>query len=320
MEIPSTLKAGLEKELGKYKISELRNALNGFTEKYLSEKGDGERIVTREVEALSYAACRMTATYAAVYSALEHSLNMIKDEYIPRRIFDIGAGCGAASFAANELINLDDLRCFEREPAMINLGKTLMNEDEFLKDAYWKSFDVTKDHLQNDCDMILASYVINELMPDDRIDVPMELFNHCKMMLIVEPGTKQGYENIKKLRNEFIKKGAHIIAPCTHNKECALDQDDWCHFTSRISRTKAHMQIKEVEVPYEDEKFSYLFVSHDDIYNEGKFSRVLRHPIIEPGKIELRLCNDDGTITNKVIYKKDEDFKKARKSNSGDEF
>ena len=71
------------------------------------------------------------------------------------------------------------------------------------------------------------------------------------------------------------------------------------------------MQIKEVEVPYEDEKFSYLFVAHDDIYNEGNFSRVLRHPIIEPGKIELRLCKSDGQIENVSVHKKDDNFKKA---------
>lgn len=320
MEIPYALKTGLEKELSKYKTKELRDALNDFTAKYLSSERKGDRLVTREVEALSYAAVRMTATYAAVYSALDHSLSRIKDEFIPRKIFDVGAGCGAASFAANELINIDDLRCYERENVMINLGKKLMKEDDFLKETFWKEFDVTKDHLEFNCDMIIASYMINELKEEDRVRVCMDLFEHAKMMLIVEPGTKQGFENIKKLRDAFIENGAYIIAPCPHGTRCNLEEDDWCHFTSRISRTKAHMQIKEVEVPYEDEKFSYLMVSKENILNEEKISRVLRHPQIEPGKIELKLCKDDGNIEDVRIFKKDDNFKKARKVNSGDEF
>ncbi len=80
------------------------------------------------------------------------------------------------------------------------------------------------------------------------------------------------------------------------------------------------MQIKEVEVPYEDEKFSYLMVSKDDITIDDSSSRVLRHPIIEPGKIELRLCKDDGSIEDVKVFKKDDKFKIARKINSGDEF
>ena len=33
---------------------------------------------------------------------------------------------------------------------------------------------------------------------------------------------------------------------------------DWCHFTQRLPRSRAHKQIKEADVPFEDEKFSYV--------------------------------------------------------------
>ena len=49
-------------------------------------------------------------------------------------------------------------------------------------------------------------------------------------------------------------------------------------------------------------------------------SRILRHPIIEKGKITLKLC-EKGNIKEKIITKKDkENFKKAKKKNCGDEF
>ena len=49
-------------------------------------------------------------------------------------------------------------------------------------------------------------------------------------------------------------------------------------------------------------------------------SRILRHPIIEPGKITLRLCTN-GNIEEKIITKKDkENFKIAKKKKCGDKF
>ena len=37
-----------------------------------------------------------------------------------------------------------------------------------------------------------------------------------------------------------------------------LQPPDWCHFTQRLPRSRAHKQIKGAELPFEDEKFSYV--------------------------------------------------------------
>ena len=49
-------------------------------------------------------------------------------------------------------------------------------------------------------------------------------------------------------------------------------------------------------------------------------ARIIRHPLIEPGRIALKMCTEDGIIT-KVYTKKDgKFFKFARKVNCGDSF
>ena len=77
-------------------------------------------------------------------------------------------------------------------------------------------------------------------------------------LLIVEPGTPAGYARIIALRQQLIASGAHVAAPCPHDGKCPLAAPDWCHFTQRLPRSRAHKQIKGAELAFEDEKFTYV--------------------------------------------------------------
>ena len=115
----------------------------------------------------------------------------------------------------------------------------------------------------------------------------------------------------------LINKGGNVIAPCPNIVNCPIQENDWCHTTCRVARTKIHKLLKNGDVPYEDEKFSYIAVSKDSIDKED-FARVLRHPKIETGKITLQVCSNEGII-EKVVTKKDKElFKVARKASCGD--
>lgn len=84
----------------------------------------GKRLLTEEREALAYAAVRMPATFGAVVKALDYALDAV--DFVPKTVLDIGAGTGAAGWAAESLINLDSLVCLEREAVMLRLGQKLM--------------------------------------------------------------------------------------------------------------------------------------------------------------------------------------------------
>src|SRR5258708_36571094 len=77
-------------------------------------------------------------------------------------------------------------------------------------------------------------------------------------LLIVEPGTPAGYARIIALRQQLIASGAHVAAPCPHDGNCPLTAPDWGHFTQRLPPSRAHKQLKSADLPYEDEKFSYV--------------------------------------------------------------
>ena len=90
----------------------------------------------------------MPATYGAVYSALNYTLDLYN--FSIDSLLDVGAGTGAASWAADSLINLEKVVCLEREEAMRKVGKKIMNysDSEVLCNSQWKEFDFTKTSIE----------------------------------------------------------------------------------------------------------------------------------------------------------------------------
>src|SRR6202011_2337019 len=108
-------------------------------------------------------------------------------------------------------------------------------------------------------DLVVASYLIGEISDAERKALGELMWTKTRdTLLIVEPGTPAGYARILALRAQLIASGAHVAAPCPHNDKCPLQAPDWCHFTQRLPRSRAHQQIKGVELPFEDEKFIYV--------------------------------------------------------------
>ena len=315
MKIPELLENAIEEKLNHVKLTELKQYASQLSEKYMYRERTGDTLLNTEIEALAYSIMRMPATYGAVYTALKHTLEKI--DFNIQSVFDIGAGTGAATWAISELLDTKNIQCFEREPVMLELGKSFMVQNPKLKDISWQYMDIVKDDLDVKADLVVTSYMLNEIKAEERESVINKLINSSNhMILIIEPGTPEGFQNIKEVQKIAIENGLHMIAPCTFQGVCPLPDDDWCHSIVRMERTKVHKLLKNAELPYEDEKFSYIAISKEKYDNSG--SRILRHPMIEKGKITLKVCHD-GKIEDMIITKKDKElFKMVKKKKCGD--
>ena len=119
-----------------------------------------------------------------------------------------------------------------------------MSLDESLKKVKWQEFDLLKDNIGILSDLVITSYVINELPQEKRKDIIKKLYNSTKkLLIIIEPGTPDGFKNINEARELLINEGADIVSPCTHNNKCPL-KDDWCNTSVRVSRSKIHKFLK----------------------------------------------------------------------------
>lgn len=315
MKIPDILENAIEEKLNHVKLTELKQYASQLSEKYMYQERTGDTLLNTELEALAYSIMRMPATYGAVYTALKHTLERIDGNI--QSVVDIGAGTGTATWAISELLDTKDIQCFEREQVMLELGRSFMSQNPKLKDISWKYMDIVEDDLNVKADLVVTSYMLNEIKPESRKDVINKLIkssNH--LILIIEPGTPEGFKNIKEVQKTAIENGLHIVAPCTFQGICPLPDEDWCHSIVRMERTKVHKLLKNADLPYEDEKFSYVAIAKEKCDNSG--SRILRHPMIEKGKITLKICYN-GRIEDMIVTKKDKElFKAVKKKKCGD--
>ena len=299
------------------KDADIERAAENISLRYRSNTGNNKNLILHESEALAYAAARMPATYGAVGSSLRHTLEAFCRT--PKTLLDAGAGTGSAMWASDSLLDLRQITCIEREELMIKTGKKIGKYgSDTIQNANWIKENLVNCENLPTSDLVISSYMLNEMTWENVQKLIWKLSSAAmELLLIVEPGTTAGFKLIRKIREEFIKSGSNIIAPCTHCNECVLPPEDWCHFTNRIARSKLHKKLKNGEAPYEDEKFSYLAVSKFPAlqHNHG---RILRHPQIQKGLITMDICSEKGYSNITIRKKEQEKFRQARKASAGD--
>lgn len=314
---PQALSLALEALVTGQDSARLERDARTISENYRLRTGTGSRLLTKESEAAAYAAARMPATFAAAQAALKESLAAADLGMKIRSVVDCGAGTGAATWAAAQLLDLERVTCLEREEAMRAVGSRLMREGG-MPHAVWTGCDLTDSAPLPKGDLVIEGYMLGELREDMRLPVAEKLWQAAeRMLVIIEPGTPQGFANLAAVRARLTALGAHVAAPCPAGSTvCPMAGEDWCHFAVRVQRTKLHKALKGGDAPYEDEKFCYLALTREKP-EAACSARVLRHPLIAPGRITLTLC-EDGEKKLQIVTKKDPLWKRARKIGAGE--
>ena len=70
-----------------------------------------------------------------------------------------------------------------------------------------------------------------------------------------------------------------------------------------MNRSALHRRLKDADLSYEDEKFSYLAAVRQR-RSPTRTRRVLRRPAQRKGLVSLRLCRPDGTAAEQIVTKK----------------
>ncbi|WP_030770616.1 MULTISPECIES: small ribosomal subunit Rsm22 family protein [unclassified Streptomyces] len=261
----------------------------------------------------AYAAYRMPATFEAVRSALD-GLAEAAPDWAPGSHVDVGGGTGAATWAVDatwdgprETTVLD-----WAEPALA-LGRELAaaSSSEVLRAAAWRRAVIGSGLTLPEADLVTVSYVLGELTAPARTAVVAEAARAGQAVVLIEPGTPEGYLRIREARDQLIEAGLRIAAPCPHDGTCPIEVgQDWCHFSARVSRSSLHRQVKGGSLPYEDEKFSYVAATR--FPTEPATSRITRKPQIRKGLVLLELCGPEGGgLTRVNVTKRQGDLYKA---------
>lgn len=293
MQLPHDLRLVLERELRQYDTRSLARVTAEISAHYRDPKA-GPR-PRGPLAAAAYAAARLPATFAACAAVMRVLASQLPD-FTPRTLLDAGAGLGAALWAATTIWpTLTRATLIEPDRDMTALGRRLAvgSSIPVIREATWFYADLTGPWDAPRHDLVTAAYVLGEVPEATRATIIARLWDCAEgALLLIEPGTPQGWAVIRFARETLRAVGAVIIAPCPHQNPCPLPADDWCHFAQRLTRERLQRLVKGAELGYEDEKFSYVAVARRPGSPIG--ARVIRHPVVRPGRIELTLCARDG--------------------------
>ncbi|MEV4426559.1 small ribosomal subunit Rsm22 family protein [Streptomyces sp. NPDC053792] len=263
----------------------------------------------------AYAAYRMPATFEAVRGALD-ALREAAPDWEPRTHTDVGGGTGAASWAVAEAWEDEPPRTTVldwAEPAL-TLGRELAAG---VFDAEWRRERIGGALRLADADLVTVSYVLKELTEADRTALVTEAARTAQAVVIVEPGTPDGYERIIAARTLLIDAGFTVAAPCPHSGACPIvPGTDWCHFSARVSRSSLHRKVKGGSLPYEDEKYAYVAAVRFPVTPAS--SRIIRKPQTRKGLVLLELCGPEGLGRDTVTKRHGPLYKQARDAEWGD--
>lgn len=298
----NALQLAIDALLEKTDLHTLRAASQSITEHY----HHGMSLSSNE-ELIAYLIVRLPATYAAICAVLKNIPQ-------PGSLLDLGAGPATVYWAAQATWDTPPLiTAIEREKTFIELGNQLGSR------VTWKQGDVLTIPTFDTHDWVVFGYSLGELPLNDR----SALLDKCwqaaqKGVIIIEPGTPRGNQNVLQARSHLIQLGGSVWAPCPHSLACPMQAPDWCHFSVRLARSSLHRLAKAAVLPYEDEKFSYVIVAKEPPHES--LSRIVHSPLHRSGHTLLPLCTSTGLETLTISRRHKELYRKARKSSWGDTF
>ncbi|HET9617034.1 MAG TPA: small ribosomal subunit Rsm22 family protein [Pseudolabrys sp.] len=312
--LPGFVSGALHAKLENVSRTDLKARAQRMSDSY---RGGGTSAVIRsDLDALAYAIVRMPATYVAVRAALAQTAQIVPD-FGPRTLLDVGAGPGTATWAACDAWpSLERATLIDDNPHLLALAQAMQAS---LDISAQRSAMAAALPDAASADVVLASYVLTEL-PDASLRATLDrLWDKAeRLLVIVEPGTPDGFKRILACRDALIARGAQIVAPCSHEGGCPLaDGPRWCHFSARVPRSRDHLLVKDANVPFEDEKFSYL-VAGKGFPPLDRGRRILATPKVDKSAVTLTVCTPDVPEQRRVARGDKDAYRAAKRLDWGD--
>ncbi|MFG1954937.1 small ribosomal subunit Rsm22 family protein [Micromonospora sp. NPDC048830] len=319
-DLPDDLRNSLASALTSARAEALSASVRRLMDEYRSDRVGHAPILTSARDVTAYAAYRMPATFAAVRAALDQVARVVPD-FRPRRHLDLGGGTGAATWAATQIFpGLETVTVLDQVSEALALGRQLCARADHpaLRSATWRQWRFDPSGELPAADLVTVSYVLGELPTEDRSALVARATAAGALVVVIEAGTPAGHERVLDARSTLVGSGHTVLAPCPHQGACPLSGTaDWCHFAARVNRSALHRRLKDAQLGYEDEKFSYVAAARRQPLPVG--GRILRHPAFRKGLVTLQVCaRDDGARQELISKRQGDRYRQARDAEWGD--
>jgi ribosomal protein RSM22 (predicted rRNA methylase) len=342
IELPPDLHAAIAQALASIPAARWVRAAQALSERYRSPRDtEAGALASGDQQWLGYAALILPATYAQLRGARAATAARTPG-WAPASMLDLGSGPGTALWAATaQWPTLHELSAWEREPAAISLGRKLAaaSASPALRTAHWERIDLgaldlyggpsgaapsaesrgsriedrgpTTNHGQPTYDLVVLGHVLNELAPELRQAVIAAAWQRTNgLLLIVEPGTPEGFAVVRTARDQLLAQGARTIAPCAHDQPCPL-AGDWCHFPQRLARPDFQRRARDAPSPWEDSKFAYAAMARFAPV-APIWGRVIREATSNKAYAEVKISSAAGVARYRALKRNREAFRQAK--------
>ena len=228
-------------------------------------------------QAIASVTFRLYPHYAMTKRVLSESSSLLPN-FQPKRVLDFGTGCGSAAAASWDVFgkSLDWFHLIDASKTMREVSESLLKEmvsyeegDDTEKKVDLSSPRITTSaHMSTDSDsafdLCLSSFTMAEL-PDSPSILAAAALMYEKLrpgglMVVLEPGTPDGFANIRMIRNMLLdccpegEDACQIIAPCTHNGPCPMERNYGNRRERRATSTASKSKVNESDSDEEDEE------------------------------------------------------------------
>jgi ribosomal protein RSM22 (predicted rRNA methylase) len=234
--------------------------------------------------------------------------------------FDFGAG-PLTFYTALCLLKKDGkvFYTFDKNYEIMELGKkiiTMLNKNF--------SDKIILKEPQKPINVLILSNVITEITQNERVELIKNLINRLDkkncIIVVLEPGTKKGFENIKLLKEFLLNFNFSDLTFCPYSK-CPLINNEWCHENLYFPRSTLIQYIEDkTGLNNRFINFTYAILSTDKkpllVFQDNTF-RVVSNLLVRKGDYALYLCGKNGinqyTILKRHINEKNSIIKSLRR-------
>lgn len=266
------------------------------------------------IDLAAYLTARLPATFAVNVRVMGEVAELLPN-FAPASMADVGAGPGTAGWAGvAQWPSVNRVEQVEASAPFAALLREMNGASGLpaLASATVRDEGVAQWRPEARSDLVVASYVLAEIRHEAIAQTVKALWvATAQVLVLIEPGTPEGFARILAARKSLLGQGAQVVGPCTHQAACPMAGGDWCHFKERVQRSRAHMHAKGATVPFEDEPYSYLVLSRDVAAISDE--RVLASPEVSKIGVELKLCGPQGLVTKTIPARDKGAYKRAKK-------
>lgn len=307
--------------------------LIGVWRRYTKLSGPGDKLQTREFRTIVEAVQKLQkgletgdeligldylaepdllGAYLLYYWVLHYQQGLALINEVPDfhgRVLDLGSGPGAFAFAAlrhgaREVVAID------RNPTALKLASEVCGRYGLTLTARTHSLLKLPLPVEGKFDLIILGYCLQELFPDSQkgwVQAQKEWINRLSqlltpdgMILFVESSLLHANHRLLALRDQLVKEGFPVQAPCVWKGECpALQSKNPCYAQRDFEKPYLIKEIQRAaQINLSSLKMSYLILRNPASgwpqMPDYPVHRVISPPIDTHAGTRFHLCGTEG--------------------------